>query len=149
MIRAFALTLLASFACLAADFTGVWKMDPAKSDYGLLPMPDSVTLDVKQTGESVEMKFAQEGGRAPAQYTHKYSIDGKESVNELLGNQMKTVASKQGESLKFSSTVNYRGRDLRIADTWTMAADGKSMVYKRNIAAPELTIDVTMTMLKQ
>ena len=148
-IRSILLALLLAACAFSADFSGSWKMDPAKSDFGLLPMPDSVTLDVKQSESSIQVKFAQEGGRAPGQYTHEYATGGKESVNQLMGSEMKTVVAKKGDALEFTGKVSYRGRDLTIKDLWTLAQDGKSMLYKRTIASAEVTFEATMTMIKQ
>ena len=57
--------LLAAY-CAAADtpnFSGIWKMDPARSDFGPQAAPQSAEYVVRHVGATVAFNFLQPDGR--------------------------------------------------------------------------------------
>jgi hypothetical protein len=141
-IKAILLTgALLAFAvsCWAAaadkpDFTGKWKMDAAKSDFGPVPGPDSQTNVIEHKDPKLKIATTAKGGpRGDLSYDRSYTTDGKESTNSQGGQEIKTVVSWDGSKLVFKSKADFQGEPIEINETYTLAEGGKSMTIDRAI----------------
>ena len=98
------LALAALPALAKSNFTGDWKLNVAKSTFGEMPAPTSMT--VKATHEDPKLKVAtkQSSDRGDFDFEANYTTDGKETTNEMFGgNPMKSVAKWDGDALTIDS----------------------------------------------
>src|SRR5260370_23828026 len=98
MKAVFAIAALASLA-MAADkpnFTGSWKLDPDKSTFGPIPPPSSMTRKIDHTDPALNLTEDRSGPQGDQTLVFKYSTDGKETTNELMGNPVKATAACAG-----------------------------------------------------
>ena len=148
----FAIALFAVTA-LAADkpnFSGEWVMDAAKSEFGPMPPPDSMTRKVEYNDPVLTVTQAQTGGAQGDQTTtSKYSTDGKESVNNMAGNEVKSTATWQGNSLVIASKLEVQGNELSLTSKWSLSEDGKVLTDVWHISTGQGDFDITYVMNKK
>ena len=58
------------------NFTGDWKMNPAKSDFGMLPPPASIRRTITHTEPNLTIVEDQRSDMGDASTTRKYVTDG-------------------------------------------------------------------------
>ncbi len=87
------------------DFSGDWKMDADKSAFGPMPPPTSMTCKIDHKDPDLSIVQTQSGGPQGDQVLNfKYSTDGKETTNSLMGNDVKSKAVWEGKTLVVNSS---------------------------------------------
>jgi hypothetical protein len=131
------------------DFSGNWKMDADKSTFGPMPPPSSMTRKITHKDPSISVDQAMSGPQGDQSVTVKYSTDGTETTNSLMGNDVKSKAVWEGKDLIITSAANFGGADVKMTSKWTLADDGKTLTDVLKIAAPQGEFEITYVMLKQ
>jgi hypothetical protein len=144
-----ALTSLA----LAADkpnFSGDWKMNAAKSNFGPVPAPATYTRKVTHAEPSITMEDTQTGTALGDQHDKRtYTTDGKEVAYQANGADVKSAATWDGNALMINSKASIQGMESLIKDTITLADDGKTMTDAVHIGSPQGDLDLTVVFEKQ
>ncbi|MCM3872718.1 MAG: hypothetical protein ND895_18710 [Pyrinomonadaceae bacterium] len=122
-----ALPLVSVFSQQKPDFSGTWKLNVAKSDYGQLPGPDSRTDVITHKDPSLSNSVTAEGAQGKQAYTVSYTTDGKEVVNNIGPREVKSTLKWVGSDLKVSSKFDYNGAPVTSEATWSLSADGKTL----------------------
>src|SRR5579862_9368424 len=116
-----------------SNLAGVWKMDPARSDFGPGPVSvnrlDKISLDGANLKDTVTQMLR--GGKENT-YDLNYTLDGKECANHVNGNLVKSTAHWDGEELVVESKV-FAILKAEMNDRWTVSADGKTLTLVRHI----------------
>ena len=133
----------------APNFTGEWKMNPSKSDFGQMPAPQSMTHKIEHKDPSLRVATTQVGEQGETKSETKYTTDGAECSNEVRGNQVKSVLSWDGDALRFRSKLNMQGTDINISDQWALSEDGKVLTINRHVEAPQGSVDLRIVYDKQ
>ncbi|MGP0072699.1 MAG: hypothetical protein ACLPWF_12300 [Bryobacteraceae bacterium] len=143
---------LASIA-LAADkpnFSGDWKLNPAKSNMGPVPAPTSYTRKVAHAEPSITIEDTQTGTALGDQHDSRtYTTDGKEIAYQANGADVKSAATWDGNALQIDSKASVQGTDLVIKDKITMGDDGKTLTDTVHIATPQGDLDLSLVFEKQ
>lgn len=130
------------------NLTGVWKMDPARSDFSSGPVTESrldrITLDGANLKDTITQKLRH---RAESTYDMIYTIDGQECTNHVNGNVVKARLRWEGDQLVIDSKV-YALRNAQIEDRWALSADGKTITLKRHMTGA-VTADQTVIFDRQ
>ena len=127
------------------NFTGTWKMNPEKSDYGRLPKPTKFDRKIVHADPSVNLTstFGTPQGEVVTEF--KYSTDGKESSNSVRGTEVKSIGKWEGPTLVINSKRGAaNGVEITTAERWTLSEDGKSMMVHTTIVTPK---DETKTLV--
>lgn len=98
-------------AVAAADkpnFSGDWKMNAAKSDFGPLPPPTSLTRKVTHAEPSLSIVEEQQSALGDQNTTRNYTTDGKEVTFLVNGAEVKGSAVWDGETLVVNSKSTHR-----------------------------------------
>lgn len=147
------IAVLLSFVVLAAgqpakpDFSGDWKMNAAKSNFGPLPPPSVMNRSISHKEPALTIVEEQQSAMGDQKTTRKYVTDGSESTFEVQGMSVPSTASWQELALVFVSRIDAAG--LTITDRMTLAADGKSLTSAVHIASPQGDADITVVFDKQ
>jgi hypothetical protein len=131
------------------DFSGDWKMDADKSVFGPLPPPTSMTRKIDHKDPAISVDESRSGPQGDMNTTMKYSSDGKETTNSLMGNDVKSKAVWEGKTLVITSAANFGGADVKLTDKWTLAEDGKTLTDVLGISAPQGDFEMTFVLVKQ
>ena len=132
------------------DFSGNWKMDVDKSVFPPpMPAPTTMTRKIDHKDPDLSVIEARTGPQGDMNTTVKYSTDGKETTNSLMGNDVKSKAVWEGKTLVITSAANFGGTDIKLTDKWTLAEDGKTLTDVLGISAPQGDFEMTFVLVKQ
>ncbi|HTQ57150.1 MAG TPA: hypothetical protein VMI94_21925 [Bryobacteraceae bacterium] len=145
--------LAAAFALVPAqaksDFSGTWKANTAKSDFGPMPPPDSMVEKIVHQDPSLKVNVAQTGGQGDENYDLVFTTDGKECANSFGGNEFKTKMKWDGDDLVDDTTGSFGGTDFTTKDRWTLSDGGKTMTLTRHISTDGGDFDMKIVFDKQ
>jgi len=145
-----ALLLLASSAFAAPNLTGDWKLNLAKSQYGLLPAPIEVTRKIKLEGVSLSMSTYQKTSQREGASELKYTTDGKVCVNKMTNGEAKGTARWQGDTLIIESSQQNGPSEIKSREAWTLSTDGRTLTILTHLTIPQQgEIDVKQVFEKQ
>lgn len=148
------LLAIAAFAALATaadkpNFSGSWKMDPDKSTFGPIPPPTSMSRKIDHNDPALNFVEERSAAQGDQTLTFKYTTDGKETTNELMGNPVKGTANWDGSALVIAMKADFGGNEIKLTDKWTLSDDGKTLTDAQHIVAPQGEIDITYVLKKQ
>ncbi len=158
-MRTFTLRLLcgalaaAAFGLVGAqakpNFSGTWKVNVAKSDFGAIPAPDSRTDKIVHEDPDLKDTMTQSGQMGEVTAELKYSTDGKETTNAIRGNEVKSTAKWDGDELTIAGKGSFNGSDVTLNDRWSLSADGKTLTIVRHVAGAMGETDQKIVLEKQ
>jgi hypothetical protein len=143
---------VASNIAMAADkpdFSGDWKMDADKSAFGPMPPPTSMTCKIDHKDPDLSIVQSQSGAQGDQTMTFKYSTDGKETTNSLMGNEVKSKAAWEGKTLVVNSSLDAGGAAVKLVSKYSLSDDAKTLTQVLNISAPQGDFEITYVLLKQ
>jgi hypothetical protein len=147
-----ALLLVAALAGTAAaaekpNFSGEWKMNAAKTNFGPLPPPTSIVRKVTHAEPALSIVEEQQGDLGTQNTTRKYTTDGKETSFEANGAEVKGSAVWDGNVIVVTSSVDAVG--LKFIDRMTLSDDGRTLTSIVHVASPQGELDITIVFDKQ
>ncbi len=86
-----ALLTAGAFAADTPNFTGEWKLNAAKSDFGQRPAPDKLERKITHEGDKITTVTTQANQMGESTSESKYAIDGAEHVNKARFGDVKSV----------------------------------------------------------
>jgi len=143
---------LAGFASAAdkPNYSGEWKLNAAKSNFGPLPAPATFTRKVTHAEPSITIEDTQTGTAAGDQHdTHTYTTDGKEITFQANGADVKATLTWEGDALLVNSKASVQGTDILIKDKITLSDEGKTMTDTIHIGSPQGELDMSIVFEKQ
>jgi hypothetical protein len=147
-----ALLVVAALAGTAAaadkpNFSGEWKMNAAKTNFGPLPPPTSIVRKVTHAEPSLVIVEEQQGDLGTQNTTRKYTTDGKDTSFEANGAEVKGSAVWDGNVIVVTSSVDAVG--LKFIDRMNLSEDGRTLTSVVHIASPQGELDITIVFDKQ
>lgn len=131
------------------DFSGSWKMDADKSVFGPMPPPTSMTRKIDHKDPAMSVEQSQSGPQGDQNTSMKYSTDGTETTNSLMGSDVKSKAVWEGKTLVITSAANFGGADVKLTDKWALADDGKTLTDVMSISMAQGDFEITFVLVKQ
>ena len=135
------LSLLSGSMFAQPNFSGSWTFNESKSTLGEGPMMSATSMTVSQQENLISVDLVQpsfEGGEIKR--SEKYTLDGKESVNEgMMGSSVKTITSwsEDKKELRFAKTIAFEmdgeKMEMKLDDVWTISDDGKTLTVKSSM----------------
>lgn len=145
VVLAMAATAGLSAAADKPNFSGSWAMDATKSDFGPAPPPSTMTRKVDHSDPAMTVAET----RDDMTTTVKYSTDGKETTNELMGAPTKSTAKWDGNALLVVTKADFQGNEITINSKWTLSDDGKVLTDAWHLVTPQGEFDMTYVMNKK
>ncbi|MBE0660777.1 MAG: hypothetical protein IH602_23995 [Bryobacteraceae bacterium] len=145
MLGVLALTV-AAIAADKPDFTGTWKIDAAKSDFGQMPAPEKMERVIDHKDPSIKIKTTQSTPNGDRTMDTEYTLDGKEQKQETPRGAVMYTPKWEGNVVVIDSkrTMNVQGQQVEITgvERWSLSEDGKTMTVDSKMVAPmgELTM---------
>ncbi len=131
-VTAFAASLVAQSK---PNFSGTWKLNVAKSDFGPLPGPDSRVDVIEHSDPAIKINTNQEGAQGKIEATINYTTDGKEVTNHVGPREIKSTVVWDGSNLVVNSKLTFQDNDVTIKNVWTLSEDGKTLTQNAHLAA--------------
>ena len=118
------------------DFSGTWKLNIGKSDFGPIPAPDSLVETIAHQDPSMKINVATKGGmQGDMTYDVSYTTDGKECVNKIRDNELKSTLNWDGSALTVDTKGSFSGNDVTLKDRWALSDDGKTLTVTRHVSS--------------
>lgn len=145
--------VVVSMASLAAqskpNFSGTWKLNVEKSDFGVLPPSNSRTDVVDHQDPNLKVSVSDDGAQGQQNYTLVMTTDGKEALNKPGGLEMKSIATWNANNLVVSAKLQFQGSDVAIKTSWALSDDGKTLTESAHLESPMGETDQKMVFEKQ
>ena len=110
------------------NFSGIWELDPSRSTSSG-QKPDKMVVKVEHQGNDLTVTFRVTRGGEIQQESQKYLI-GQDSKAEMHGAPMTSHAEWDGTTLAVRSRAVIAGKELRLADRWSLSADGNTLTFR-------------------
>jgi hypothetical protein len=144
-----ALSLVSVSAQIKPDYSGTWKLNVAKSDFGILGGPTSRTDVITHKDPSLLISATAEGAQGKQEAKINYTTDGKEAMNKIGDREIKSTLKWAGSSLVINSKFIYNDADVVGEDNWTLSADGKTLTITRHFTSSLGDADQKFVLEKQ
>lgn len=131
------------------NFSGDWKLNTSKSNFGQMPPPASLTEKITHADPSLKVQTEMTGDFA-FNSDFSYTTDGKECQN-AIGDQFKMTSTVKwdGDILVFDSKMDFQGNAMAGTDKWTLSPDGKTITVQRHFSGPMGDGDSVIVLEKQ
>lgn len=143
--------VLAALPALAApNFSGTWKLNASKSDFGQMPAPDSMVRTIKHEEPKLTVTTKQSSQMGEFENTAEYTTDGKECVNKGMRDmETKSTLKWEGETLVINSKMKFQDNDVTMNEKWSVDAAGKTMTIVRKFSSSMGEFETKIVMEKQ
>jgi hypothetical protein len=123
------------------NFSGTWTMDPAKSDFGPAPPPDSIVMVIDHKEPSIKVSTMQKGAQGEVSSDRAVTTDGKENLNKMrtpAGDlDVKSTTRWTGKTLVTVRNIDVQGMSIISNDTWELSADGRVLTIAQQTKTPQ------------
>jgi hypothetical protein len=123
---------------IKGDFSGIWTMDPARSESAHQDTPGGAsTLVISVTEGSLNLETTWSDGNNPRAFHEilNLKLDGSETVGQSdSGNSVTGKARRDGAKLVVETSRNIQDSTVTTMDVYVLSKDGR-----------EMTIDKTLT----
>jgi hypothetical protein len=146
------LMVLAGAAAMAQqkpDFSGTWKLNVSKSEFGMLGGPDSRTDVITHKEPAITDDVNAEGSQGKVQYSIKYTTDGKEVTNQINGREVRSTLKWNGAALAITSKFDFNGNPVDAQAAWALSPDGKTLTISVHYASAMGETDQKLVFDKQ
>jgi hypothetical protein len=117
------------------NFSGDWKLNVSKSEFGEMPAPDSMTQKVAHDDPNLKIAVKQSSERGEFEFEAGYTTDGKECTNQFGPGTMKSTLNYDGETLVIVTKGSFNDNEFTMTDKWTLSSDGKVLTINRRFAS--------------
>lgn len=131
------------------NFTGDWKLNVDKSNFGPMPAPEKLTQKIEHKDPSMKVSQSQSGPQGEMSWDVTYSTDGKETSATIGPMETKSTAVWEGDVLVVETKLKAGEADIVIKSKWTLSADGKTITQAAHLVTPQGELDMTYVMDKQ
>jgi hypothetical protein len=131
------------------NFSGEWKMNPAKSSFAPLPQPDKLVRKISQHDSNLRITTTQFGQQHEIVTELAYITDGRECKNVIEGQEFTGTARWDGDTLVIESKRVVQGLEIIQRESWTLSADGQTLTIVNHVQTPQAAFDVTIVLEKQ
>ena len=124
-----------AYAAAQPNFSGIWKIDPEKSDWGPQPTPLQVQYVIRHVGATISFNYTLDG------HTSRVDIvpDNEERVTDTTDeNAVWTRAHWAGPALVLEARERKRfgtqsATGPSWSSRWTLSEDGKELIIDRTL----------------
>lgn len=121
------------------NLSGDWLLDVARSDFGpgTKSKPSWRRDIVRHRGAVVHVRpevVKVDGDTTRMEYT--YRTDGKDAVNQVLGQAVHTTGGWKGSTLELVSNVRVMTSTFLMTERWSLADAGRTLVIERESQSP-------------
>jgi len=131
------------------NFSGTWRMDGERSDFGQIPKPANFVREVDHQEPKIHVvtTFTTPNGKAVTDV--HYTTDGKENLNTVRGGEWTSTMVWDGTSLELTSKRSLNGAEISTKERWTLTAKGKVLTVVNKTTTPQTEITFTVVLNKE
>ena len=129
------------------NFSGDWKINQTKSNFGGVPAPDTFTRKIVHAEPSIAIDEEQATPIGLQQSQRKMTTDGKDSFFSVSGADVKANAKWDGSTLVVVTNVEVAS--IVYNDRMSLSPDGKTLTSTVRLDTPQGSVDVVVVFEKQ
>ncbi len=115
------------------ELSGEWKLNLRESRFDFQPPPKYKTLRITHKEPKIEIAIEEEDQRGKVSGSTRHTTDGKEQVNDVAGNPMKSVAVWEGSGLVVRTWASFGGNEIQLIDRYFLSKDRlRLQLYRRS-----------------
>src|SRR5260370_33777302 len=130
------------------DFTGDWKMNAEKSDFGQLPRPLAYERRVDHKDPLIRMVARQSTQMGEQTVVASMRTDGVQTTNGTRTGDTRTTGRWQGRDLELTTTKQVDGGEAVTRELWSLSGDGKTLISTTQLKTPRGEFHVKMVLEK-
>jgi hypothetical protein len=127
------------------NFSGTWRLNKAKSNYGPVSAPNRMERRIVHEDPTLKMTIVQANDEGERTLEQVYRTDGSQSINKVGNREVTSTAKWDGQVLVISSE---RG-DFAQSERWTLSGDGQVLTLVNRVKSPKGNFEVTVVMDKE
>jgi hypothetical protein len=132
------------------DFTGRWRMQKDKSDFGGFKTPDVIARTVDQHGAIMNVHTVQTTGQKTSIADISYAIDGSVAQNVVNGRDAESRTFWDGSVLVIKTAMKTaKGDPELIEDRWTLSDDKNTLTIASHIETDKGGANLTMVCTRE
>lgn len=132
------------------NFSGRWRMDKEKSDFGTFHAPDIVVQVVDERGPTLNIHTVETAGKKTTTADVSYFTDGTVSKNIINGRDAESKAFWYGPALNVRTTEkDSKGQNVVIEDRWELSSDGQTLTRTSHIITANGSVDMKLVSRKE
>jgi len=132
------------------DFSGRWRMEKDKSDFGGFTIPDIVVQVVDHHDPTLNIHTVETLGKKTTTADVSYFTDGSVTKNVINGRDAESKAFWDGSALVVrTSEKDSKGEDVVIEDRWELSDDGQTLTRTSHITTPKGQVDMKLVSQKE
>lgn len=128
------------------DYSGNWKVDFRKSDFGPLGPPSAYTIGIAHSGDALTMQIRQSAAFYSYFADVPYRTDGTVTQYRVNGMTMKGKAAWDGDSI-VTESVSETGDRMR--NRMTLSTDGKTLTCRVSAASAIGALELVYVFAKE
>ena len=132
---AFALSTAVGAAPPPPNFSGNWTADLKASSFGPIGSPDHLTMQVTHKDPEISIHYDLGMAGTPVIYEATCKIDGKEC--KATKGEVTLSLQWQGDTLILNRAMSYGGMAIKLKESWTLSADGKTLTSSRDVSTDQ------------
>jgi len=139
-------------ALLAAgkpDFSGSWRLDSQKSDFGPLPVPSKYERVIEQIGAQVHVTTHQATTAGEQAVETRFRTDGKFVENHYKTGAARVSGRWDADRLEVETRRELQGKPLTSVEIWTLSPDRRTLTVKNHIDTPNGPLDLVLCLRRQ
>jgi hypothetical protein len=129
------------------NFSGEWKLNLEKSQFGALPPPTAMTRKITHAEPSLTIDETQTSPLGDQSTTRSYKTDGSAMTFMVQGASVSGSAKWAGNVLEVLSNVEAIG--MSFTDKMSLSPDGKTLTSSVQVTTPQGNMDITVVFEKQ
>jgi hypothetical protein len=127
------------------DFSGQWRMNDQKSDFGKFPMPTSITRTVVQKGVNLSVDTVERGANGQQTAHAIYRTDGVDTTNHFNTGEGTSHAFWDGETLVIRTSMKTKsGVEVVMEERWDLSSDKNTLTTDSHIETSKGTADLKL-----
>jgi hypothetical protein len=149
IVLLFVVALIAS-AQSKPNFSGEWKLNTAKSSFGEMPPPDSMSSKIEHKDAAFKSTTQQSSQNGDFTLEMSCTIDGPECSYGGGPLKMKALLKWDADAITVESKGKFNEEfEFEAKDRWTLSSDGKVLTMKRHFSSQMGEMDQTLVLEKQ
>ena len=129
------------------DFTGIWRVDLARSQLKIPPPREMVMRITHREPEFVQDVRTVDGAGGVRSGRFAGVTGGTEFTSQIGGAPSVSRAAWDGTELTIRSLLSFGGNEIELADIWSLSGDGAEMrmEHRSGMLAGQITILTRVT----
>jgi len=128
--------LAAAWSQRQPNFSGEWKTNLSKSEFGPLPAND-LLWTIAHADPKLKLSITYSGDDGDRTVDMNYLTDGAKTVNKQGALTIRSVSRWEDSELTIESQYDTERGAVTVRERWSLSEDGRTLTMQRAMSGPE------------